>query len=110
MHEISNSDENSRLLRAYQRMRKVQGHGEDTLSRHPSIRPEWVMRVIEEPYDRYEEHQRGESRTCVVGRVSESSHWIKLVFVGDPETGEFLTAYQDRRLAERYGGRPWQTK
>ena len=101
------SGENARLRRAYHRMRKVRGH---TLSRHPSIRPEWVMQIIEEPYGRYEEYQYGERRTCLIGRIRESSQWIKLVFVDDPETGKFLTAYQDKRLAIRYGGRPWQRK
>ena len=110
MPEGSSSDENARLRRAYQRMRKVSGYGEDILSRHPSIRPEWDMQIIEEPYDRYEEHQYGERRTCIVGRVPDSNQWIKLVFVGDPETGEFLTAYQDKRLTIRYGGHPWLTK
>ena len=110
MPEGSSSNENARLRREYQLMRKVRGHGEDILSRHPSIRPEWVMQIVEEPYDRYEEYQYGERRTCIIGRVLESTQWIKLVFVGDPETGEFLTAYQDKRLARRYGGRPWQMK
>ena len=49
-----------------------------------------------------------ERRTVIVGRVSESRQWIKVVFVGDPETGLFLTAYRDRRLDEDYGGPPWQ--
>lgn len=101
-------DENAPLRQAYDRMRKAPRHGEDAQSRHSEIRPEWVMRIIANPHDRYEEtHPDGERMTIIVGRVLESSQWIKLVFIGDPETGDFLTAYNDRRLEKWYGGRPW---
>ena len=78
------------------------------MERHSDVRAEWVIQVIEDPYDRYEERSpAGLRQTVIVGRVSQSQQWIKVVFNGDPETGEFLTAYHDRRLVERYGGRPW---
>lgn len=107
----SNPDETARLRRAFDELPKVPGHGDDTLERHHNIQPEWVMRIIAEPYHRYEEMDpAGERQTIIVGRVLESNQWIKLVFVGDPETGSFLTAYNDRRLETRYGGRPWNIR
>ena len=102
-------DENARLRQAYARMRKSPRHGAATLNRHGNIRPEWVMRIIAEPFDRYQETDPGGNRiTIIVGRVAESNQWIKLVFAGDPETGTFITAYNDRRLERKYGGRPWR--
>ena len=65
------------------------------------------MRILTEPYDRFEEWDAGEMQTIIVGRVPESSSWIKVVFVGDPETGTFLTAYNERKLEGKYEGRPW---
>ena len=32
------------------------------------------------------------------GRVPDFDRWIKVVFVGSPESGLFTTAYADRRL------------
>ena len=104
-------DENALLRQAYDRMRKAPRHGEDAQNRHSDIQPEWVMRIIANPYDRFEEKDpSGEKVTIIVGRVPESRQWIKLVFTEDPETGLFLTAYNDRRLERRYGGRPWQSQ
>ncbi len=68
------------------------------------------MRILAEPYDRFEEREAGEMRTIIIGRVAESSHRIKVVFVGDPETGRLLTAYNDSRLEGKYGGRPWNIR
>ena len=66
------------------------------------------MEIIAHPYDRYEVYtSEGERRTVCIGRVSESSQWIVVVFVGNPETGRFLTAYHNRNLEKEYGGRPW---
>ena len=105
------AEEISMLRRAFDELPKVPGHGDEALLRHNNILPEWVMRIIAEPYDRYEElDPAGERQTIVAGRVPESNQWIKLVFVGDPETGRFLTAYNDRRLETRYGGRPWNIR
>lgn len=68
------------------------------------------MRVISEPYDEWQEvHPRtGEPVTIIVGRVPQFNQWIKVVFEGSSvESGRFVTAYADRQLAKRYGGRPW---
>ena len=104
----SDADEITRLRRAFDELPKVPGHGDEALLRHNNILPEWVMMIIAEPYHRFEElDPAGDRQTVLVGRVPESSQWIKLVFVGDPESGRFLTAYNDRRLQAIYGGRPW---
>ena len=103
------SDDVVELRRAFERLPKVVGHGATALERHGIIRPEWIMRVVAEPYERYETFTSyGERRTIVTGRVPESSQWIMVVFIGDPETGRFLTAYHNKNLTRRYGGRPWQ--
>ena len=60
-------DESLRLWRAYQRLQKVGGHGEHTLNRHPAIRPEWIILILEEPHDRYEEYQDGERELASLG-------------------------------------------
>jgi hypothetical protein len=61
----SGDDENERLRRAFERLPKDPSHGESVLLRHSDIRPEWVMRVIAEPHDRYEETRPGMERTTV---------------------------------------------
>ena len=102
-------DENARLRQAFDRMPKIPGHGETVLGRHGSIRKEWIMRVIAEPYERYETiTSDGERRTILTGRVPEAKHWIMVVFVGEPKTGRFLTAYTNRGLVKKYGGLPWE--
>ena len=104
----SNSDEAARLRRAFDELPKVPGHGETFEERHGDVLPEWVMLIIANPHEVYEEGDRaGILRTIVVGRVPELRQWIKVVFEGTPETGEFLTAYRDGRLDRRYGGGPW---
>lgn len=103
-------DENAQLRLAFDIMRKIPSHAGDWDERHGDVRKEWVMNVIFNPHERYEEYPRGELRTILVGRVPESPQWIKVVFVGTPETGAFLTAYRDRRLNRRYGGGPWEAK
>ena len=106
--DIAGDGESERLRQAFDRLPKVARYGAAALERHDSIRPEWVMRVIAEPFQRYEMHTSyGERRTIITGRVPESTQWIMVVFVGDPETGRFLTAYHNKNLAKRYGGRPW---
>ena len=98
----------ARLRRAFDAMRKVRVHGEETLERHSDIKAEWIMEIVEKPYDRFEAYRHGRRRTVIVGRVPQLRQWVSVVFDGDPETGLFLTAYQDSRLEKRYGGRPWQ--
>lgn len=102
------ASEVARLREAFERLPKELGHGDSTLQRHSAIRPEWVMQIIADPYDRYMDTRPGsEPNTIIVGRVPESRQWIKVVFLGSPETGLFLTAYHDHRLEDAYGGRPW---
>ena len=99
----SHPDEIDRLRQAFEALPKVPGDGESALRRHANIRPECVMRILAEPYGRFEEWQAGEMRAIIVGRVPESRSWIKVVFVGYPETGVLLTAYNDSRLEGKYG-------
>ena len=99
--------EGARLRRAFDAIPKIAGHGELFEDRHQDVLPEWIVQIISDPYDQYEEYDDGELRTILVGRVPQSRQWIEVVFVGDPATGALLTAYKDRRLAHRYGGRPW---
>ena len=101
-------EENRRLRREYEALPKTLWHGEDTANRHPEIRPEWIMRVIKDPYDQWEEIARGEVRSIFVGCVAQFNQWIVVVFIGDTNAGVFHTAYADRRLERRYGGRPWR--
>ena len=101
-------DEMARLRREFDALPKVLGHGDSALIRHPNIRPEWVMRILREPFHRYGEiGDDGQQHTIVVGRVPQLNQWIKIVFIGEPETGHLLTVYNDRRLESQYGGRPW---
>ena len=102
-------DEIPRLRREYDRLAKVPVHGQEISSRHPNINAEWVMRVINDPYDQWEETdpRTGELRTVLVGRVPPFRQWIKVVFAGVGNSRKLLTAYADRRLAQYYGGRPW---
>jgi len=103
-------DENLGLLREYDRLPKVPIHGQETINRHPGIRPEWVMSIINEPFDQWEEtdYRTGELRTILVGRLRPFQQWIKVVFAGVGDSRQLLTAYPDRRLAQSYGGRPWE--
>ena len=104
-------EERARLRRAFELLPKIAMHGEESLFRHSSVLPEWIMLVVADPREQYEIHTpEGERRTILTGRVSESRQWIMVVFVGDPQTGEFLTAYHNRQLEDRYGGRPWQNQ
>lgn len=98
----------ARLRLAFDAMPKVQAHGEETFERHPDIRPKWIMKIVEEPYDQFETYRNGRRRTVIVGRLPQLRQWVSVVFDGEPATGVFLTAYQDSRLTKRYGGRPWQ--
>lgn len=101
-------DERARLRRAFELLPKVEGHGDTALQRHGDVLPEWIMEIIANPYRSDEVYtQEGERRTILTGRVTESSQWIMVVFIGDPETGRFLTAYHNKNLVKEYGGRPW---
>ncbi len=98
------------LRRRFDLMPKVPNHGDELEERHGDIQKEWVMQIIDNPHDRYEEYDEGILKTILVGRVPESRQWVKVVFIGTPERGEFLTAYRDRRLDSHYGGSPWASR
>lgn len=53
------SDDNSRLLRAFDQLPKTI-HSTDVFKRHPEVRPEWIMRIILE-----DDHGHGTSETGV---------------------------------------------
>ena len=106
----SDADETARLRRSFDGLPKVPGHGETLEERHGDVLPEWVMLVIANSHEKYEEYIDGVLYTVLVGRVPESRQWIKVVFLGSSDAGEFVTAYRDRRLDSRYGGGPWATE
>lgn len=86
-------------------------HAANWQSNHPDMKPEWVMMVIDDPYDQWLEpdSRTQEPSTILAGRVPASGQWIKVVFVGsDPETRRFKTAYRSSQLMKIYGGRPWE--
>ena len=89
---MPSANENRRLREAYEELPKTERHGISNAERHPDIEPEWIMQIIANPYDRFEEYRGGERMTILVGKVPQARHWIKLVFWGDPETGLFHTA------------------
>ena len=96
------------MRRAFERLHKT-SHGRELAERHPNIRPEWVMRIIANPHDRWERTGGdGIRRTFLAGAVRESNSWIEVIFLGDPETGRFETAFSNRNLARQthYGRRP----
>lgn len=104
-------EERARLRRDFELLPKIPEHGERVRERHDQILPEWVMQIIAHPYERTEVYTDvGERRTVLAGRVPESRQWITVVFVGDPESGKFLTAYHNKKLQRRYGGRPWRNQ
>ncbi|MCY3543843.1 MAG: hypothetical protein OXH22_07365 [Chloroflexi bacterium] len=108
---MADNGENARLQRAFDRLPKSGSHGSTVTSRHPDVRQEWIISIIEEPYDEWiETHERsGQRKTIVVGRVPEFEQWVKVVFIGVGDNRELLTAYPDRRLSKRYVVRPWQS-
>jgi len=103
--------ERAKLQRAFELLPKVAGHGETSSVRHRDVLPEWIMQIVAHPHERDVVYtDSGERRTVLYGRVSESRQWIVVVFVGDPETGRFLTAYHNRKLEDKYGRRPWESQ
>ena len=103
----SDPGEIARLRREFDALPKDSGHGEMLDERHGDVLPEWVMLILANPREQFPEYQGETLRTIIVGSVPESRQWIKVVFEGTLETGEFLTAYRDTRLNRRYGGGPW---
>ena len=105
--EAITEEERQRLRAAFEALPKTP-HGELYRNRHEEIEPEWIMQIINRPFDwRHETSGRGEALTIYVGRVAEHQQWIKVILVGTGADTRFLTAYSDRRLEADYGGRPW---
>ena len=99
-----------RLRQSFYVMAKT-SHGEQALNRHTDILPEWVAQIVETPYDQWQETdpRSGNPVAILVGRVHNWNQWIKVVLSGSsPESSKFHTAYSDRRLEEKYGGKPWE--
>ena len=101
-------EERERLRRVFDVLPKVPIREESALERRNEILPGWVMAILEEPYDVYT--SVGEHRTILTGRMAESRQWTMSLFVGNPETGRFLSAYHNRDLEEKYGWRPWRNR
>ncbi len=98
------SDDNLRLLRAFDQLPKTI-HSTDVFKRHPEVRPEWIMRIIEDPYDEWvETDASGRISRVVAGRVEDASQWIKVILSAQ---GRLVTAHFDHHLEDRFGGRPW---
>jgi hypothetical protein len=97
-----------RLRREYARLPKT-AHGAQLQETHPEVLQEWVTHIIERPYEQWEEYvpHRDEVRTVLVGCVPGFNQWIKVVLVGRETAGALHTAYPDRQMEKRYGGRPW---
>ena len=110
-------EERRRLQRRFSELRKADRSIEGNLKdRHPEMKPEWVIQVMEDPYE-YEvaTSLRGERRTIMYGRVPEYGQWLSVVFIGDigndgVDNLVLLTAYPDKRLEKKYGGRPWSIR
>ena len=99
--------ENARLRQAWEELPKT-NYGRRLANRHPDVRPEWIMRVIEAT-DSYERIEYGTDkadelsvRTIILGYVPDSAVWLKVVLEGYPDSGVFHTAYQlsDRQVEQ----------
>ena len=98
-----------RLRQEYEALPKTP-HGDESGTGTRDVHPEWVISVLENPYQEWNEiNSQGEYVTIIVGSVPECRQWIKLVFIGTLNSMELQSAYQDRRLERRFGGRPWRS-
>ena len=71
------------------------------------MHPEWIMTVIQDPYDQWDEFDIHGRRSMVfAGRVEGFSQWLKVAL---NENGALVSAFPDWRLQRRFGGRPWQS-
>ena len=61
--------EKERLLRLYEVLPKMEHWIYDSGSRYSDIRPEWIMAVIEDPYEVIPELRGLQSVTVLSGRV-----------------------------------------
>ena len=101
--------ETRRLRQAYAALPKTP-HGETIPQRHPETRPEWVMSIIENPFDQWPKWGRhGEYRINLAGRVPEFNQWIVVVLEYEDEIYRLHSAFPERRMERKYGGRPWRT-
>ena len=104
--------ENARLRRAWEELPKT-SHGREMPNRHPDVRPEWIMRVIESPdsYEWIEYSATLDEELRVwriqVGWIPESETWIQVVFEERVTGDEFDTAYRLRgkQAEQRLKGR-----
>ena len=100
--------ETRRLRQAYAALPKIAAHGETTITRHPQVQPEWVIQVLENPYDQWlVDWWTGKLRKNTVGRVPELNRWILVVLEWHNGDWALITAYPNRGLEKEYGGRPW---
>ena len=100
-------DERRRLQDAFEALPKTP-HSANMENRHPEIEPEWIIQILENPYAQEEGFNGGgEPLVILFGRVPEFRQWIKVIFLKVGDTAEYHTAYPDRRLEKRFGGRPW---
>ena len=106
--ENAASAEIRRLRQAYNALPKIAAHGETTTTRHPQVQPEWVIQVLENPYDQWlVDWGIRDQRKNVVGRVPEINRWILVVLGWHNGDWALITAYPNRGLEKKYGGRPW---
>ena len=104
--------DNARLRRAWEELPKTE-HGRHLQSRHPDVRPEWIMRVIEsrDSYEwmEYVTTHEEELRvwTIRVAWVAEAARWIEVVFEEFSDGGQFDTAYRlrDKQVEQRLKGK-----
>ncbi len=104
--------ENARLRRAWEEFPKT-AHGRLIEERHPDLRPEWIMRIIEslDSYEwlEYGTTPDGQLRIWIIraGWVTEIETWIEVVFEERSGDDEFHTAYRlrDKQVEHRLRGR-----
>ena len=94
--------ENERLRRAWEELPKNE-HGREMPNRHPDVRPEWIMGVIESPdtYEWLEYSATPEEELRIwriqVGWVSGIATWIKVVFEERETVVEFCHSISSSR-------------
>jgi hypothetical protein len=80
MPYVNHESENRRLRPEYEQLPKVPGHGGSATVRHADVPPEWIMRVITEPYDQWEEvnPDNGEVRPTSPGGYEKPANELRL--------------------------------
>lgn len=64
---------------------------------HREIKPEWIEKIIAEPY--HQETDPRDGRELYFGWINEVNHWVRVVVEDD----QLVTAYIDGRLDKRFG-------